>query len=392
MKFRHPLLWLGAGVAVLALALGLGLSLGLSSGGHPAANQFQSELNVLVTGPDQIAPGVTAYVSGPRGTWSGAAGLANVSTKERMSPDSRLRLASVSKLWTAAVILRLAEQGTLSLDDTVEHWLPGLLPEGKRITLRELLNNTSGLLDSNDVLHFPQRYFAEVKDAALRAQLTTVARRLAADPATPVDPRLWIRFAAAVPLFFEPGSLFHYSSIGYDIAGLIAEKAGGASFAELVQRLVAEPLRLRSAAYDPRSLPSGPHAHGYRVGQGGALTDTTAWMFGVGQGGGMVSNARDEAAFLTDLVRGKLLDPRSLAALGTASSAEPTYGLGTGIEKSSCTGRAYSHNGGLDGYETNVIVSADGSRVAVLMLNGRSADSAGDVIAEQTMRRLFCAA
>ena len=93
-------------------------------------------LDALVTGPQRIAPGVTAYVSGPRGTWMGAAGVANVKTGEPMRPNTRLRLASVSKTWTATLILRLAQEHKLSLEDTVERWLPRLLSYGQRITIR----------------------------------------------------------------------------------------------------------------------------------------------------------------------------------------------------------------------------------------------------------------
>jgi len=126
--------------------------------------ELQRVLDALVTGRRRIAPGVTAYVSGPHGTWKGAAGVANVKTGEPMRPGTRLRLASVSKTWTATLILRLVQEHRLSLDDTVQRWLPGLLPYGKRITIRQLLNHTSGMIDSNDIVHFPNRYLAQVKD------------------------------------------------------------------------------------------------------------------------------------------------------------------------------------------------------------------------------------
>ena len=83
-----------------------------------------------MSGPKRIAPGVTAYVSGPHGTWVGSAGIANVKTGEPMRPAARMRLESVGKLWTATLMLRLVQERKLSLDDTVAHWLPGLLPYG----------------------------------------------------------------------------------------------------------------------------------------------------------------------------------------------------------------------------------------------------------------------
>ncbi len=155
-------------LVIVALFLGVSI-LGASSGAAEdravvANPQFQRVLNRLVSGRSPIAPGVTAYVSGPHGTWAGAAGVANVKTGEPMRPDARMRLESVSKLWTATLILRLAQQHRLSLDDTVERWLPGLLPAGHRITLRQLLNHTSGLIDTNDINQHPTRYLGQIKD------------------------------------------------------------------------------------------------------------------------------------------------------------------------------------------------------------------------------------
>ena len=94
------------------------------------AAQLQRVLDEAVSGPDRLSPGATAYVAGPAGSWSGAAGVANVETGEAMTPDARMRLESVSKIWTGTLIHQLAEDGTLRLTDTVATWLPGLLPDG----------------------------------------------------------------------------------------------------------------------------------------------------------------------------------------------------------------------------------------------------------------------
>ena len=315
-----------------------------------------------------------------------------------MRPDARMRLASVSKTWTAALVLRLVEQHKLSLDDTVEHWLPGLLPYGNEMTVRQLLNHTSGLIDSNDVLHYPARYLGQVKDPALRARILAVNKRLGTDPGYEVSPRLWVEFAAALPLLLPPGTAFHYSSIGYDVLGLVAERAGRATLATLIERQIVAPLGLRSAAYDPHSLITGPHANGYSVAANGKLTDTTTWTQGIGAGGGMVSDAAEEARFLISLMQAKLVGSSALAEMKTPSapSLNPdgtSYGLGVGVDKlGGCAGTAYGHNGGLNGYETNVLVSGNGDRVAVLLLNGRTANDSGDNTAFEAMRQLYCAA
>lgn len=127
-----------------------------------------------MTGPQRVAPGATAYLSGPNGTWIGSAGIANVKTGEPMRPDARLRIQSHSKTWLLEVALQLAREGRLNLADTVTHWLPGLLPYGNEINLLELLTDTSGLIDDNDVTRSAsagKTMLARVKDPELRARL-----------------------------------------------------------------------------------------------------------------------------------------------------------------------------------------------------------------------------
>jgi D-alanyl-D-alanine carboxypeptidase len=382
-------------LVIVALFLGASI-LGASSGAaedHAVASnpQFQQVLDGLVSGRNPIAPGVTAYVSGPHGTWTGAAGVSNARTGERMRADARMRLESVSKLWTATLILRLAQQHRLSLDDTVERWLPGLLPAGRRITMRQLLNHTSGLIDNNDISQHPELYLGQINDRALRAKIAAIRERVAKDPGYEFSPRLWVEVAAALPLLLPPGTYYHYSNIGYIVAGLVAERAGKQRLPSLFRTQIIAPLHLTSAAYDPHSRISGAHARGYKVGANGKLTDTTTWTGGLGANGGIVSDAADEGRFLVALMRGALLRPVQLAAL-KRPSAFRNYGLGTGIDKSGCAGTAFGHNGGGDGFETNVFVSGNGDRVAVLLFNGRTADNSGDAIAFKAMNKLYCAA
>ena len=104
--------------------------------------KLQRILDDVVGGPSKLAPGAAAYVSGPHGGWLGAAGVADTSTCARMPVDARMRLESVTKIYTATLILQLAQEGRLRVDDTVERWLPGLLPYGNRITIEQLLAMT----------------------------------------------------------------------------------------------------------------------------------------------------------------------------------------------------------------------------------------------------------
>src|SRR4029453_491174 len=105
-----------------------------------------------------------------------------------MPVDARMRLESVSKIWTAVLVLQLAEQGRLGLDDPVERWLPGLLPFGDRITLRQLLTHTSGIFDNNDAVNHPAQALGRIKDPAVRAEFLRWAERIQANPAIRFPP------------------------------------------------------------------------------------------------------------------------------------------------------------------------------------------------------------
>lgn len=343
---------------------------------------LQRVLDEAVAGPDRLAPGATAYLSTPAGSWSGASGLADVKAGRAMSKDARLRLDSVSKVWTATLIYQLADDGSLQLSDTVARWLPGLLPYGDRITIKQLLTHTSGLIDNNDIGADPDRYFARVTDPRLKAELIATRKRLEQNPVAEFSPLLWIKLAAFQPLLVEPGTQYHYSNIGFEILGLIAERASGQTLATLYRERIFTPLGLESAAYDPQGPITGAHARGYNL--AGTLRDMTAAHGGIGAEGGVVANASDTARFLVALMQGELLGPRELALMKRG-------GFWQGGEATSCGGVAFGHSGASAAFKANVWVSGDGSRVAVLLLNGRR-DDRTDARAGAALTRLYCAA
>ena len=381
---RRRLLWLLAGLAVAA---GIAVDRTAFSGGaRSGRSDLQRILDGLVKGDGAIAPGATAYVAGPRGSWAGAAGIANSKTGEPMRPDTRLRIQSNSKTWLLAVVLQLADEGKLTLDDAVELWLPGLLPDGGEITIRELLTDTSGLIDDNDV-HRPaagERMLARVKDGKLRTQLVAIAARIRANPNTPVDPIWFIRLAAWQPLLFhtwQPLSplqhrLEHRRS---DRRPSRRRAAAGA-----LQGARFEPLGLTHTSFQPQGPIAGPHAEGYLIGGNGSLTDATAWTYGKGADGAIVSDAADEATFLLALTGGKLHVRREFLAFIGAGA---TNGAG-------CPGDAFGGEGAGAASRSYVYYDHTGTRVAVLLLNGfREATAAnGDPKAEAAIPQLYCAA
>jgi D-alanyl-D-alanine carboxypeptidase len=392
-RWPHRLLLTVVVAVAVAAAIAVGLDRAFrSDDSQTASPELQRILDKLVSGPAALAPGATAYVSGPNGTWSGSAGLAATSPAEPMPVDARMRLESVSKIYTAALIELLAQDGTLRVDDTVERWEPGLLPDGDRITIRQLLTMSSGLIDDNDFVNasdaMTRAYLRRVEDAGLRAQLLAAAARVEQNRATVLPETLWIRWAAWQPLLFEPGKGYHYSNIGYDVLGLIAARAGGKPLAVLYRERIFEPLGLDATAYDPQGPIRGPHAHGYGIEPDDSRMNTTSWHWGVGAGGGIVSNAQDTGTFLTALMQGRLLDRQHVDALEGDD-------LWRGGAFSGCGGHVFGWSGGGNGYKTEVWVDHGGRRVAVLLLNARHFDTAqpaADAAAHDAMAELFCRA
>ncbi len=264
---------------------------------------------------------------------------------------------------------------------------------GNRITIRQLLAMSSGLVDNNDFNGpfevFERTYLARVRDAKLRAQILDFLVRGNKNPAAELSEIWWIRLAAWQPLLFEPGAGYHYSNIGYDILGLIAARAGGKPLAALYREQIFAPLGLHATAYDPQGPITGPHAHGYGIEPDGRQTDTTDWHWGVATEGGIVSNAQETATFLTALMHGKLLDRKQLTAMEGDN-------LWHGGEPNGCAGgQAYGWSGGGSGYKTDVWVNDGGSHVAVVLSNARHYGDAqfdADQAIHDTLASLYCRA
>jgi D-alanyl-D-alanine carboxypeptidase len=348
---------------------------------------LQRILEGLVTGPGRVAPGVTAYVSGPRGTWVGAAGVANLETGEPMRPDARMRLESVSKIYTAAIVHRLAQDGKLSLSDTLDEWLPGTFPYGDKVTVTQLLTHTSGMVDDNVATERPRYYLSLIRDPRLRADLLDLARRARKNPNLEVSPQIWVRLAAAVPPLFPPGTSYHYSNTGFLVLGLVASRATGKSMPQLFRELVTGPLSLKQTAWDPQGPIAGPHSRGYVLRSDGSTLDATASHGGKGADGAVVSNAAETARFLRALMSGTLLDARTLMRMKYSSF----WDAGNIV---SCGDAAWGHGGAGAGFKTGVYASGNGSRIAVLLMNGRRVDGrtdgAAERAAERAVDRLYC--
>jgi D-alanyl-D-alanine carboxypeptidase len=303
------------------------------------ATALQKALDGIRVG-DQY-PGTSAAVVFPDGSvWAGVSGSAVLAPQAPVTSDTLFSIGSISKTFVAALIGRLAEAGTVGLDDTLAKYVPDF-PNAANITLRELLNHTSGIQDLFDA--------AGVSDAIL-----------AHPSATWTPAQVLARIGKP---YFAPGAGYHYSNTNFVLLGLVAEKATGQTVAALVRSMFLAPLGLQHTYLQTEETPQGPKAHGYmapaskpRDNSAGTMLPFTAETTAVGFAGAYVSTAADLAAWADALYRGNVLDQATLASMADVSSTVPykphlLYGYGLGLEESTVGGQtAWGHKGWLDGF------------------------------------------
>lgn len=307
-------------------------------------------------------------VEGGRTVWKGAAGTAARGTGRQVDPDGRFRIGSITKTFTATVVLQLVGEGRIALDEPVETYLPGVLPDGARITVRQLLNHTSGLYDYTD----DPRY-VPVDDAGL-------ARWVRTDRWRTYSAETMVAEAAERAPYFPPGQGWRYSNTNYLVAGMLVQRVTGRTWNEEVERRIIRPLRLRDTSMPAASpLIRGPHARNYTRLPSGPV-DTTLFNPSVaGAGGAGVSSTADLARFHSALFRGTLLRPAELTEM---KRTVPTglgvrYGLGVqrldSLDGLGC-GPLWGHAGGILGSAAYLFGDADGHRqgVTAVSLYGRA--------------------
>jgi D-alanyl-D-alanine carboxypeptidase len=326
--------------------------------------QLQRLLDSLVaTG----APGAAAWVQDEDGSLEAASGVADISTGRPMEARLRFRAGSLTKSLVATVVLQLVAEGRLSLADTLERWLPGILPYGDQVTIRQLLGHTSGV---------PHDW-------------ATIERALYGSPQGRLHawtPQELIALVAGRPPDFPPGTAWSYSNTGYILLGLIVEAATGNPLDQELDRCILGPLGLRHTHLpgDARELPV-PMSHGYslRVDPGGEVLDGPLLDFTVQNpswawaAGALVSDLEDLVGFFRALLGGRLLPPGLLAEMRTTVAVPPgsiplplydRYGLGL-LEVETPAGRLVGQLGGIPGYLSMVLSTPDDRRQLGLMIN-----------------------
>ncbi|MEJ2289411.1 MAG: serine hydrolase [Deinococcales bacterium] len=326
------------------LALLLAVPAGLSSAQSVPAEALQAALEDVVASPDTVFQGaVLAVKIGDQPLWAGAAGVADLDTRALLTPDARFRVGSIAKPFLATVVLQLAEEGALSLDDPMTALLPTSVTDrfdaADRTTVRMLLNHTSGIPEWID---------------------DQVTATIAANPTKIWDATEFLDLAAAKPQAFDPGTDWAYSNTDYNLLGLIIEHATGNPWRDEVTTRILVPLNLTDTSL-PRPGNTGidePYMRGYGV-INGAIVDLThidPSMAGAAGGGALVTTTTDLTTFLDALLAGTLFrDPATLDAMTTFVDA--TYeggmtGYGLGLQRYVLPDgtTAIGHSGGTAGY------------------------------------------
>ena len=300
------------------------------------------------------SPGVIALVNDGHSVKLQAAGVADKASGRAMRPTDRFRAGSNTKSFVATVALQLVGEGKLKLTDTVEQWLPGILPYGDQVNLRQLLNHTGGVPDYVPVLE------REMLEGGRNATRTYSPRQLVA------------RVADKQP-DFAPATGWNYSSTGYILAGLIIERATGHQLGHELEQRIIKPLHLRHTSFptDTTAI-EGAHSHGYGE-VDGTVRDVTVFNASAGwAAGGLVTTVTDGVHYWRALLGGKLLAPAQLSAMKTtvqiAKGFPHTYGLGIFKYRTQC-GTMWGHGGDLPGFSSEFVNSEDGKLQAAVIVN-----------------------
>jgi CubicO group peptidase (beta-lactamase class C family) len=294
-----------------------------------------------------------------------AYGNADLEHGVRASTATNYRLASVSKQFTAAAILLLAHDGALSLDDPVRRWLPELPPATDRVTLRQLLTHTGGLVDYEDLMPADMR--GQLSDADVLALLARADRTL-----------------------FPPGTTYRYSNSGYVLLGLVVERASGQGFAAFLEQRVFDPLGMaHTLLYEAGRGPEvADRAYGYSSVNGRWLRTDQSPTSATRGDGGIYSSVDDLARWDAALYDDRLLDDASRALAFsphvrvTGEPYEAEYGFGWRI-----TGETLWHSGESIGFR-NVIVRYPRRHLTVILLTNRN-DPEPYTLAQAIARRVI---
>ncbi|MFF0433939.1 serine hydrolase domain-containing protein [Streptomyces sp. NPDC004327] len=305
-----------------------------------AIRQVMQEANV---------PGVIVAVSAPgKGQYIRTFGVANKTTGQQMTPDLYMRIGSETKTFTVTALLELVDEGKLGLDDPIGKYVSGV-PNGDRITLRELAGMRSGLFNYSADPDFYKAFTS--------------------NPDRPFTPQELLAFSFRHPVNFQPNAQFEYCNTNLILLGLVVEKVGGMPLHDFITKNVSAPAGLRHTIFPTDAAFPEPHAHGYtNQTASGQIEDSTDWNPSWGwAAGAMISNLQDMRTWAKVVATGTLLTADTQAQrLRTGPSGIPGTGYGLGIFN---VQGWIGHNGSLPGYESLTIYLPEHQATLVVLLN-----------------------
>ncbi|MGW1894461.1 serine hydrolase domain-containing protein [Streptomyces sp. NPDC002004] len=343
---------------------------------EPLPGLDPSELKAAMGGlPNADVTGALVRITGRAGHWSGTSGVGDLRTGQGVPRDAHIRIGSISKVFTATIVLQLAAEHRIDLDEPVQRYLPGVLPADlPPVTVGSLLNHTSGLprgADSPDFGDGSPEWFA--------------AHRLKS-----FSPQQVVDLMAGQPMEFAPGTAQQYNGMNYYVAGMLIERVTGHPFAHEVRSRITGPLGLHDTYVpdsDDPSLPS-PHSHGYLTvtsADGSThpadVTEQSPWPWAEG---GMISTPADLDRFVTALFRGRFLPPAQQGELFAvpdvpsfhssqcrtqADAGRACMTMGLMRVKASNGVVVWGKTGSRPGYTSGVFSTRDLSRKIVYSLN-----------------------
>ncbi|OIJ90411.1 serine hydrolase domain-containing protein [Streptomyces colonosanans] len=335
-----------AAAAVGVMTVGALASPAASAAPASKTHSVPKGLNQLVR--EDGVPAALASVQDRHGhTRTYTAGVGDVATGAKVPRDGQVRIGSNTKTFTAVVVLQLVAEGKVELDASVDTYLPGLLRgdgiDGRRITVRQLLQHTSGLPNYVNYLSDDIRFYepGELLDLALKHEA-----------------------------HFAPGAKWEHNNTNYLVAGLLVQKVTGHTVAEQIDQRIVRRLGLRHTYFpapgDATIRERHPKGY-YQESAGSPLVDATewdpSWAWAAGQ---MISTNSDLNRFFRALLSGRLLPKAQLDQMRTTVSATypfpagARYGLGLVSRPLSCGGVYWGHGGSMTGYETRGGITGNG--------------------------------
>ncbi|OMG20520.1 serine hydrolase [Actinomyces naeslundii] len=344
---------------VLAVPLAAAIALG-AAGGTASAAPSKGEAESLKSRAQGLLgdgyPAALAAVTDSKGESAGVAvGKGNVETGQAPPMDGEVRIGSNTKTFVAVVVMQLVQEGKVGLDEPIETYLPGLIKgegiDGSKITVRQLLQHTSGLPEYTDTTPGSGDIF-QIKDHY-------------------IPPRDLLDTALGKPAAFEPGTQWAYTNTNYVVLGMLVERVSQRPVGEQIDERIVKKLGLSHTYFPAQGEEKirGTHPQGYHLSAGGKLEDITemdsAWAWAAGA---MVSTPSELNTFFQAVFDGRLLSQSSIEEMKKGvdmGSGGRVYGLGLVGTPLSCGGTSWGHGGTIPGYQTNDAVGPDGTAVTI---------------------------